>query len=369
LAQGNAYPCLYCGDVERPRTAEHVLQQAFGTSLVLEDDVCGDCNTRVFSPLDTKLIDFARRHGFWDNAGLPGGRTPIDGRVGVTFDAEAGVWKSIIFNKKIEPIVLPQFVLVDASTFVFSTDARFYDDGHIEKILAELRQPDTLSINTQILPNKTPRMNTALVRSAPRAYLVRASDEGRAAALQGLVESGEFAANVSLKNPPQPGAEFQPRVEMGLAIHLGDMERAVAKVAVNFICKTLGPEIARCDGLRDLREFALRPQVRMQNTRYVSITALREPEAPLTALYGAFSFVGRHTILLLPAGRPHIVLVLLFGRPFAVVNLSLDINEQPLGPERKMAAVVFDYQAKTHRVYSMRDDIAWFGERLSLVRR
>src|SRR5690242_3471823 len=86
---------LFCGDSTRPRTDEHVLQQAFGTSLVLKDDVCGECNTSVFSPLDTKLVEHARRFGYWDHPDLPVKRTMLDGQLGVTFDAENQLWQSV----------------------------------------------------------------------------------------------------------------------------------------------------------------------------------------------------------------------------------------------------------------------------------
>ncbi len=64
--------CVYCGG-EDPPTAEHVLQDAFGTSLVLEAEVCGPCNNR-FSALDKELVEYV--HKFEAN-GHPGVRKPL----------------------------------------------------------------------------------------------------------------------------------------------------------------------------------------------------------------------------------------------------------------------------------------------------
>ncbi len=69
----------------------------------------------------------------------------------------------------------------------------------------------------------------------------------------------------------------------------------------------------------------------------------------------------------MPAGHPHFVLVILYGRPFAVVRLARSEGEQPLGPEPKMAAALFDYKAKTHRVFTMPNDLVWFYQRMVQV--
>ncbi len=195
----------------------------------------------------------------------------IDGHLGVTFDQEAGLWKSVILNKNVEPIVLPQFVPRDNGTCDFFTDVRFFDDSQFDRILAELREPTALSVETEVLRDKTPRMNTTLVRSARNVYLVRAADAESAEAMHRtpMVVSGAFAQSLSAPSGPRRATPFQPHVEMRLTIPFGDIERALAKVAINFVCKMVGPEIARADGLQG--PAGLRPAALQRRELWVRV--------------------------------------------------------------------------------------------------
>lgn len=105
-----ANTCLYCPAVG-PWNREHVLQAAFGTSWVLEEDVCEQCNAR-FSALDSKLIDFVREFVYLGHPDVAPVAQFLYGKIGLMRDISSSVWMSVRVDRKGRPIPFPQLIWV-----------------------------------------------------------------------------------------------------------------------------------------------------------------------------------------------------------------------------------------------------------------
>ena len=179
---GEVPPCLYCGSLE-PRSEEHVLQAAFGTNLRLTEDVCGICNTERFSAMDRWLVAYVRRFSEAKKhvADLPFKAEPFDGEIGFWLAPEAGFHIAVRAAGKGAPE---------------HRDARLF---------AQVAFPEDV--------------NRVLAR-------VRA----------GFAESKTTEARRVIHGPPM--LHFNPTVHGGMIL------RALAKIAINFVCKVLGRALA-----------------------------------------------------------------------------------------------------------------------------
>jgi hypothetical protein len=107
---GPPWPCLYCGQPIRAPSDEHVLQAAFGTSLVLRDDVCRTCNGAL-SRLDKKLIDLVQTLVYWDGD-VPKKRSPLRQGLKVFLDSRSGAWITCRLEPDHTVRIPPQAILM-----------------------------------------------------------------------------------------------------------------------------------------------------------------------------------------------------------------------------------------------------------------
>ncbi|NOU33856.1 MAG: hypothetical protein HOO96_38675 [Polyangiaceae bacterium] len=341
--------CIYCGDTTKPRTAEHVLQQAFGTNLVLKEDVCGDCNTVVFSPLDTHLVDYVRKVSHAGHPDLTVERTLLDGLF-VCLDEASGVWQSVrLDQRQSKPIVLSQFVMLDDG-MRFVCDKSQGEDSY-KTVLAELSAPVELSMKEVLVPGETPPVQPAIAKTGKLKYLLRAADEAGLERLRAALNDGTFS-RLSVKSGPTHGSTEAPWLKGEIQFSIGDIERATAKAAVNFVCFAL-PQLVRLSGMAGIRKFALEPYSE-EHTGYVFM------DNRLPHLVTA----GRHTMVLASISKgEHVVVIALYGEPFAVVKLASD-DGQPFGPGAEEFAVCeFDYKSRTHTLLLDTDAVRWMMAR------
>jgi hypothetical protein len=113
-------PCIYCGE-RKPFTAEHVVSAGIGgddPDWMLTDCVCGDCNTRVFSPLENKIfrsspLALARIFLQPHTRGRTGkSSAPImQPRASYHDDAQTGIMFEQVMRAGGEPVMLPQIAI------------------------------------------------------------------------------------------------------------------------------------------------------------------------------------------------------------------------------------------------------------------
>jgi hypothetical protein len=158
--------CLYCG-TEGGWTDEHVLQNAFGTSWVLTDDVCGACDSG-FSALDTKLVEFVRNFAYLGHPDVKPVFRLMDGQLGL-MPTRSG-WQTVpVENGK--PITLPQLIFTGQTQIQFCFDGANKDPAwnraDVSKIIGELGDTRR-SMNALALPLLLVRERLGRASSWPR---------------------------------------------------------------------------------------------------------------------------------------------------------------------------------------------------------
>jgi hypothetical protein len=367
-AMAYEFPCLYCGDTDRPRTEEHVLQKGFDAEMTLPEDVCGDCNTKEFSALDGDLIRYVRTFAYHDHPDVSRNRTILqEGHPLILYE---GIWTSVRIDKQGRPITLTQLVFLDDKKVHITMDSR---EGMaaalalVSEIQREMSEPSKLkSIKTIIVgPSRDggPAVQPALIRSSRLTYCIRASSQPEADKIANAVKSGKLLADSRALSPPEEGSNKQPWVQTTLKVNFGHIERALAKVAVNFVCKVVGPSAARSPAFENIRNFIRSPVSKVSGEFVGWLDRSKVDPADLAS---KFTVEGRHTLVLLnPEGWP-CVFVILYGRPFVYVRLTLQQSPGALPPNTAVAAL-FNYRDRTHEVLSLADDAIRFGRRFSLL--
>jgi hypothetical protein len=353
---GEVPPCLYCGSLE-PRTDEHVLQAAFGTNIRLTEDVCGVCNTERFSAMDGCLVAYVRRFSEAKKhvADLPFKAEPFDGEIGFWLAPEAAFHIAVRAAGKGAPEhrdarLFAQIAFPDDGPPLFNGDSRDHDEETFAAMMRELPSPTT-TIRVSAKRHNVSPVPPTLVRSGHGKYVLIAAPEDvdrvLARARAGFSEYKTTEARRVIHGPPM--LHFNPTVHGGMIL------RALAKIAINFVCKVLGRALAETPELGPLRRAALGTP--LQGDRgYVGLVPFdREPDQILRDHAAVYCGEKHHAIVLLPAGGDHRLMVTLYGHPLGVVTL-------PVAGQLR-AAAVFDYTARTHEIYLGSSSPGWFRAR------
>jgi len=235
-------PCLYCQQIEVPRTREHVLQAAFGASATLPSEVCAECNS-AFSPLDKAFLEAVQFYHLGENMlrGLGLGRAVLQDGTAVNARHRADG------NGEF----LPQLYEVTP------TEWRFL--GHRESdfhtMLRELAEPAALQIKCEaVRPDEgTPRLT--IVRSAPGVYLIQGSSADLLERFAGQCRSNGFRPDWC-GEPFEHSSHESPAIKFDTSLALEPFSRAMAKVALNFVCYRLGAAIAGRPEFDAVRRYA-----------------------------------------------------------------------------------------------------------------
>lgn len=343
-------PCLYCRDTSRPKTSEHVVQKGFGGNLTLPNDVCDDCNTRVFAPLDKVLIDDVKDLMAWDSPAL-------DGRLGLLkrgfpLELRDGVWSGIRLGTDNQPTASPEVIFLSDTKVRISMDARVGDyRSMIKTIQAELADPSSLVIKPLIMPNtdpSKPEVQPALVRSAEKRYAIRASSEVVFKEYEARVLSGTLLQKLD-ETAEVESIRHQPKMEVALTFDLGTCGRALAKMALNFLAATVGPAVARDPAFDRVRNHVLSGAGDHDRVVEWTFGAVQQDNA-----LERLTLDGHHTLTLVTDedGRL-LMLVTLYGRPIGVVLLA---EVCPIDLEAPIVGL-FDHKARQHRVLRGAQDI------------
>lgn len=236
-------PCIYCRRLEVPRTKEHVLQAALGAKAVLQDQVCGDCNS-AFSAIDKSFLDalafYSTGRNYFQSLGL-GEMESSDGTLVVV---------RVLPNGR---AFFPPQIYRSETTGDFKLQGSAEED--IDKLRSELAEPLTLKVSKEVAEAKKGRPMVAIIRSAPRTYLVRGTSaeevdrfatELRTVGLPFTEVSGERRAGPQVPTP----------VTYQTALRLDPYCRAMCKIALNYVCYRLGPEVTLREAFDAVRAFA-----------------------------------------------------------------------------------------------------------------
>lgn len=359
-----ALPCLHCGDTENPRTDEHVLQKGFGTSLVLEDEVCGDCNTRKFSPLDTRLVEFVRTRVCWDHPDVKG-KTVLQEGLGLHLDPTTSTWLTVRVDRSLNVLVLPQLLFPGDNVvrFVGNNDGR---DGIplIDVIRGELREPAALNVTVDIQADREPGLQPALVRTAKRTYLLRVPNQADGDHFQRLIASGRL-----LSDWQQTGVvartTVNPEVNHGVVWRFGDVARAIAKTAVNFARVALGPDLVRNPMFDAVRDF-VRASDGSDCSRFVDFLFGNQTPDERDDILQRITHADHHSLLFAAYDGIPMVLVVLYQRPFAGIRLT-EVPNPELFSDSCLFLGLFNYRLGTHRLIRMLDEPTEFGRLVRLI--
>jgi len=335
----NEKTCLYCPSAGG-WTDEHVLQKAFGTDLVLSEDVCGPCNSN-FSALDTKLIEFVRNFAYLSHPDVSPDMRLLTGKIGLKLDAATNLWQTVrVENGK--PVVFPQLICAAPGHFQFVLDGTDLDEARndVEKIIVELEDPGRLKLERMLVD--VAESQPAIVRSAAFRYMLRAPIDKQIDELDSAVRSGALASSLRTgkTDSPTPGVS-QDQIHFRLKWDFGLIERAVAKSSLNFVCAALGSDMAHLPVFDALCDF-----VRSGNGEKCVRILLRDEAESARKNSGFLCKPGHHTMLFCGGIEPPVVTVSLYARPFAIVSVA---TARFMSPVNNVVAL-FDYKNKTHEI-------------------
>jgi len=235
-------PCLYCRRTDTPRTREHVLQAALGATATLPVEVCADCNA-YFSAIDKYFLEAVAFYhtGKHMLRGLGFGRAVLADGTSV--------------NARLRNDGLGEFPpqLLERGDGVW----RFLGsrEADLHQMVGELAEPASLTVRTEVVKASEGVPRLAVLRSAPKVYLIQGTDGA-------LVD--RFAAKVRVEGmraewtgePIEASDTATPPIKYDTALLLDPFCRAMAKVALNFVCYRLGPEVALRPEFDGVRRFA-----------------------------------------------------------------------------------------------------------------
>ncbi|MDB9512117.1 hypothetical protein PN499_13070 [Kamptonema animale CS-326] len=355
----HSHPCLFCKDKNLKRTNEHVIQRAFGSNWTLPRDVCSECNTVRFSPLDGALLNFIRTIVYCDHPDLSIRRTLLQQGHDVQFDEASGLWVNVHLDQNGQVIISPQLIFVDRNRITFrsrSSSSQFM----LKQIMKELSSPNNLSLNKLVIPQNNqslPPVQPAIIRSSENHYLIRASNSEDIDFLNQKLLERDFISwhqeQAELENTQQQGW-----VHKRFTINPNDINRALAKSAVNAVCAFLGPERARHPLLDPIKSFILGHTSDDANQ---FVKHLWEPDrsSQENNSFQHFNKPGHHTVILASMQEVPLVIFCFYALPFACVRLS----ETNFLQESEIFAALINYKSRSHEVFSLLDNPSRFCQR------
>jgi hypothetical protein len=332
-------PCIYCRETGVPRTREHVLQDALGANAVLENEVCGKCNN-AFSGNDKYFVDAVN----WWHLGKPsvaslGIGELRSGASGQAFAVRIGVDRV--------PSVFPQFSMTDNGTWQFLGP----DESQFEAMLGELRVPGTARIKARVVADENVS-RCRVIRSGPGSFLVEGRD---ASAVQEMASDLRERGLIPAWRTPSSEVNHgpTPEVRFNIAVDLNKLCRAMAKVALNYVCYRFGVEMALHPGLDRIRLFARYDEGECFD--FVVPTLLNSSLANSCA---AFASKDHHIVQYVSPGSAsgrRSIFIAVQGTTIGRVDLTR--GDPPLPLEGWIRGTRFDHVKHTVEDYSLPDDI------------
>jgi hypothetical protein len=219
-------------------------------------------------------------------------------------------------------------------------------------MVEELSDSQSLRCSTHAFPEESPPVEPAIVRSAPGVYVFRASTEEQAQSLMAQVTSGTpfrergIAVLGELRNSVD-----NPTVTVVAKVAFGAVDRALAKTAMNFVCASLGPDVARLRVFDAVKAFALSPRYNEDDSPVRLVTQEeREQDAGLRDFASHMCQPDHHALVFKSLPEGLFVFAFLYQRPFAKIRLAESIAGFP-DLEDRWVIGLFDYKRRLYRVY------------------
>ncbi len=370
--------CVYCGG-SGPFNREHVFPAGLGGDderFVLEDLVCEECNTKVFSPLELQFMrnsPAALSRIFFQPLGRGKGKKASASSLQTNKTTVVDPNDNILLEAELmaggKPCVLPQFIfddscelgikfrasdvsaasafgdavrelLADGLTLIRKnsvskakryqmTEWKWGSGGLVEGATTFERQPATNGVWIETLGSSS---NPGVVKDHPRLFrrsrgqvVLRVDDEDHIVPLmqklQSLLSAATFGA-------AEGKTIDRPDMNLGFSMQIDVMERVLAKIGVNFAIYEFGGDFVSHEAFAPAKE-AIR-----FGERRVPMGLVEESDD----LYQAFSGVSsdRHLVALatLPSGDSEchlVLLVRLYGGPIFHVLIAENMP-QPTVP-------------------------------------
>lgn len=335
----SAFPCIYCRRLDVPRTREHVLQRAFGASATLPTQVCGDCNA-AFSKIDktfVEVVDFYHR-----------GRNMLRTLGLGQHVLEDGTIVNAVVDGRGEVTFPPQFFEVSGSEW------RFFGSSEQErdKMFEELARPSGLTVASRVVPPSPGVPPLLLLRSSPKSFVLIGTSEARVEAFRkSILEVGVVPDSMGTNETKDRGDP--PTITFPTKLEFVPYGRAMAKVALNFVCHRLGSEVALREQFDPVRKFILGSEGDVFD--FVVPTALNHSLGDSLA---PFLTGEQHALALVTADVGsevrESVLVALSGKTVGRVDLT---KGNPGLPEGTWVLTRFDGEERTFTDFALPQDI------------
>jgi hypothetical protein len=315
-----------------------------GASLILSTEVCAACNA-AFSPLDQDLVEHVEIFTRGRVTKLLGLGLQDDPTTGVRLSARLGLHG----EERGLSVSPPQVFQLPDGSWQFrggSTDVLATMIEEIGRPVAKVHE--TVDVSSDGLP-----VALAVVRTGPGAYVVRGAKAAEVRALAARLRA-EGMRPTHLGAPAQwtPPERVQP-ISRGVEIPVGRISRAAAKVALNYVCSTLGAESALRTEFDPLRRFARDGEGAFLD--FVSLALLDQYQREAV---NVFAHPSRHALVLAEvhdgAQYQTGVQIVVFGQPFAVVRMGS--APYPMLPPRTWRVTYFDHEKKTFEHLRIPDD-------------
>jgi hypothetical protein len=357
------YPCLFCGDNTRNRTEEHIIQHGFKNSRwVLDTDVCCHCNTDIFSPLDKKLIDFVHTLIYPNHPYISRNRTLSQTGHSIRLNEKDGIWQSLRIDSNGKPIVFPQIIFVDENKIEFFCNGNDNYQQQMDIIKQELVQVDKLSLKELVFqkPDQSlPPIQSAVIRTAPMKYVLRASTNEEVQLLKYQIQNGQLMRQFGQESEPRRATSQKSEIHTNLVLEPNLINRAIAKSAVNAVCYFLGSQRARNSVLDPIKSFIL-GDTQEEGDRFVQHIWKTNGHESNFSQKQNFALPGHHTLILASRDIIPIVLLNLYGHPFACIRLTEDTNFMD---EEEIYVALIDYRSGSHEVLNPQNDPVSFYQR------
>lgn len=238
-------PCIYCRSDTTHRTKEHVLQAGFGGAVTLPYEVCADCNA-AFSAPDKALMHHVDLFGGRRLRGLGG--------LGFLEDADAGVSVTVFVRLDDERNIVrlpPQVYRHPDGTWRFIGA----DEAGLAGLLRDVVQPAvSVDVRAETDADDSLPIPLTIVRTAPNTFVVRGTDAEEIASIAAQLRTSGM--RLDYQGEPTASASYQPKIRANSSFPVGEVSRALAKLALNYLCLLFGPETALREEFDPVRRLA-----------------------------------------------------------------------------------------------------------------
>ena len=309
--------------------------------MVLDDEVCEDCNSGRFSNLDGDFVRYVKEllNSYHPDV-MAGGRLLQRG-YGVQFDETHQTWLSVNMDGKGKPIVLTQIVLSSDGQALTALDGRHERKArvYIRKFIEALGKSESITFDRMIISG-VEGLEPAFIFSSEGKIAIRARDEETYKRLLDQVRSGRVGIalqSITERLDDQPlvvkRSEASVPIHKQLSLPIGNIYRSAAKIALELACVVGDPNWLAHTCFDRVKLFVMGTDVNL--AQYCPVREVRGDHV-LSALEG------QHLAMVSRIGPNMLVYLVLYQKPGWVIHLTDALPED--FPLDVPAIFIFDYR-------------------------